>query len=75
MAIAFADAAVSPYQRYRVATDRWAKGSQVSFSTEFNEYNLDRYATPGLPAPLAWDDDLMFKLDFRFVRPNPRAKE
>ena len=47
----------------------------MSFSTEFNEYNLDRYATPGLPRLLAWDDDLMFKLDFRFVRPNPRASE
>jgi len=60
---------------FRVATDRWAKGSQVSFSTEFNEYNLDRYSTPGLPAVLAWDDDLMFKLDFRFVRPSPRAND
>ena len=60
---------------FRVATDRWAKGSQVSFSAEFNEYNLDRYSTPGLPAVLAWDDDLMFKLDFRFVRPTSRASE
>jgi hypothetical protein len=60
---------------FRVATDRWAKGSEVSFSAELNEYNLDRYSTPGLPAVLAWDDDLMFKLDFRFVRPNARRSE
>jgi hypothetical protein len=57
---------------FRVAAERWGKGSQVSFSAERNEYNLDRYSTPGLPAVLGWDDDLMFKLDFRFVRPNPR---
>ena len=60
---------------FRVATDRWAKGSQVSFSAERNEYNLDRFSTPGLPAVLAWDDDLMFKLDFRFVRPISHAAE
>jgi hypothetical protein len=52
---------------FRVATERWGKGSQVAFSVEYNEYNLDRYSTPGLPAVLGWDDDLMFKLDFRFV--------
>jgi hypothetical protein len=60
---------------FRVATDRWGKGSQVAFSVERNEYNLDRYSTPGLPAVLAWDDDLMFKLDFRFVRPTSHASE
>jgi hypothetical protein len=60
---------------FRVATDHWAKGSQVAFSVELNEYNLDRYSTPGLPAPLGWDDDLMYKLDFRFVRPSSRKSE
>jgi len=54
---------------FHVATERWGKGSQVAFSIERNDYNLDRYSTPGLPAVLGWDDDLMFKLDFRFVRP------
>jgi len=57
---------------FRVAADRWGKGSQVAFSAEYNEYNLDRYSTPGLPAVLGWDDDLMYKLDFRFVRPSKR---
>lgn len=60
---------------FHVATDRWGKGSQVSFSAEYNEYNLERYSTPGLPAVLGWDDDLLFKLDFRFVRPNPRRSD
>ena len=60
---------------FRVAADRWGKGSQVAFSVEYNEYNLDRFSTPGLPAVLGWDDDLMYKLDFRFVRPNPRKSE
>jgi hypothetical protein len=57
---------------FRVAADRWGKGSQVAFSVEYNEYNLDRYSTPGLPAVLGWDDDLLYKLDFRFVRPSSR---
>ena len=60
---------------FRVAADRWGKGSQVAFSVEYNEYNLDRYSTPGLPPVLGWDDDLMYKLDFHFVRPNPRRSE
>jgi hypothetical protein len=60
---------------FRVATARWGKGSQVAFSVERNEYNLERYSTPGLPAVLGWDDDLMFKLDFRFVRPTSHASE
>lgn len=60
---------------FRVATDHWSKGSQVAFSLESNEYNLDRYSTPGLPPVLAWNDDLMFKLDFRFVRPSLRKSE
>jgi len=60
---------------FRVAAERWGKGSQVAFSVESNEYNLERYSTPGLPPPLAWDDDLMFKVDFRFVRPNPRGPQ
>jgi len=60
---------------FRVAAERWGKGSQVAFSIERNEYNLDRYSTPGLPAVLAWDDDLMLKLDFRFVRPTSRGSE
>ena len=58
---------------FRVATERWAKGSQVSFSLEFNEYNLDRYSTPGLPSVLAWNDDLLIRIDFRFVRPRSHA--
>jgi hypothetical protein len=60
---------------FRVATDRWGQGSQVAFSVEYNEYNLDRYSTPGLPAVLGWDDDLMYKLDFRFVRPSKRTTQ
>jgi hypothetical protein len=60
---------------FRVATDRWAKGSQVAFSVEHNEYNLDRFSTPDLPLVLAWNDDLMYKLDFRFVRPAAHASE
>jgi hypothetical protein len=60
---------------FRVATDRWAKGSQVAFSVERNEYNLDRFSTPGLPLVLAWNDDLMCKLDFRFVRLAAHASE
>jgi len=60
---------------FRVATERWAKGSKVSFSAEYNEYNLDRYSTPGQPAVLGWDDDLLFKIDFRFVRPSSHASE
>ena len=58
---------------FRVATDALGKGSEVAFSVESNEYNLDRYSTPGLPSVLGWDDDLMLKLDFRFVRPSSRA--
>ena len=57
---------------FHVAADRWGKGSQVAFSVEYNEYNLDRYSTPGLPPVLGWDDDLMYKVDFRFVRPSKR---
>jgi hypothetical protein len=60
---------------FHVAAERWGKGSQIGFSIEMNEYNLDRYSTPGLPPVLAWDDDLLFKLDFRFVRPNPRTNQ
>ena len=60
---------------FHVAAERWGKGSQIGFSVESNEYNLERYSTPGLPPVLAWDDDLMFKLDFRFVRPSSRASE
>jgi hypothetical protein len=60
---------------FRLATEQLAQGSQISFTVEHNEYNLDRYATPGLPPVLAWDDDLMFKLDFRFVRPSSHAKQ
>lgn len=60
---------------FRVATNRWAKGSQVIFSAEFNEYNLGGYSTPGLPPVLAWDDDLMLRLDFRFTRPSSHARE
>jgi hypothetical protein len=60
---------------FRVAADRWGKGSQVAFSVESNEYNLDRYSTPGLPAVLGWDDDVMYKLDFRFVRPSARTSD
>jgi hypothetical protein len=60
---------------FRVATERWGKDSQVAFSVERNEYNLDRYSTLGLPAVLGWDDDLMFKLDFRFVRPTSRGSQ
>jgi len=58
---------------FRLATERWGKGSEVAFSVESNEYNLDRYSTPGLPAVLGWDDDLFFKLAFRFVRPSSHA--
>ncbi|HEX7237469.1 MAG TPA: hypothetical protein VF405_10945 [Gammaproteobacteria bacterium] len=58
---------------FDVAAERWGKGSQIGFSVETNEYNLDRYSTPGLPPVLAWDDDLFYKLDFRFVRPMSRA--
>jgi len=57
---------------FRVAADRWGKGSQVAFSAEYNEYNLERWQLPGLPTVLGWDDDLMYKLDFRFVRPSAR---
>jgi hypothetical protein len=57
---------------FHVAAERWGKGSQVGFSVEFNEYNLDRYSSPGLAPVLAWDDDLFYKVDFRFVRPTPR---
>lgn len=60
---------------FHVAAERWGKGSQVGFSVESNEYNLDRYSTPGMVPVLGWDDDLMFKLDFRFMRPNPRARQ
>ena len=60
---------------FHVATERWGKGSQVGFSVEYNEYNLERYSTPGLPPVLGWDDDVYYKLDFRFVRPNPRASQ
>jgi hypothetical protein len=60
---------------FRVATDALSKGSQLAFSVESNEYNLDRYSTPGLPVVLGWDDDLMLKLDFRFVRPSSRAAQ
>jgi hypothetical protein len=60
---------------FRVATERWAKGSKVVFTAEANEYNLDSYSTPGLPPVLAWDDDLLFRLDFLFVRPRSRARE
>jgi hypothetical protein len=58
-----------------VAADRWGKGSQVAFSVEYNEYNLERYSDPGLPLVLAWDDDVLYKLAFRFVRPSKRAAE
>jgi hypothetical protein len=47
----------------------------VAFSAEYNEYNLDRWQLPGLPTVLGWDDDLMYKLDFRFVRPRSRKNE
>jgi hypothetical protein len=60
---------------FRVAAERWGKSSQIAFSVESNEYNLDRYSTAGLPAVLAWDDDLMVKLDFRFARPTARASQ
>jgi hypothetical protein len=60
---------------FRVATQRWGKGSEVAFSVESNEYNLDRFSTPGLPEVLGWDDDLFFKVDFRFVRPTARASQ
>jgi len=59
---------------FRVAAERWGKGSEVGFSVESNEYNLERYSTPGLPPVLAWDNDLFFKLAFRFVRPAARAR-
>ena len=55
---------------FRVAANRWGRGSQVAFSAEYNEYNLERWQLPGLPTVLGWDDDLMYKLDFRFVRPS-----
>jgi hypothetical protein len=60
---------------FHVAAERWGKGSQVGFSVEYNEYNLDRYSTPGLPPVLGWDDDVYYKLDFRFERPNPRGPQ
>jgi len=59
----------------RVAADRWGNGSQIAFSAEYNEYNLDRFSTPGLPTVLGWDDDVMYRLDFRFVRPSKRKSE
>ena len=59
----------------RVAADRWGKGSQIAFSAEYNEYNLERWQAPGLPTVLAWDDDLMYRLDFRFVRPSKRTTQ
>ena len=59
----------------RVAADRWGKGSQVAFSAEYNEYNLERWQAPGLPTVLGWDDDLMYKVDFRFLRPSARKSQ
>lgn len=56
-----------------VAAERWGKGSEIGFSVEYNEYNLERYSTPGLPLVLGWDDDVLYKLSFRFVRPSKRA--
>jgi hypothetical protein len=58
---------------FNVDEKRWGEGSQIGFSVETNEYNLERYSTPGLPPVLAWDDDLFYKVSFRFVRPSSRA--
>jgi len=60
---------------FRVATNGLAKGSQIAFSAEYNEYNLERWQLPGLPTVLGWDDDLMYRLDFRFMRPSKRRSE
>jgi hypothetical protein len=51
------------------------RSTQPRTRVERNEYNLERFSTSGLPPVLGWDDDLMYKLDFRFVRPKSRAGE
>jgi hypothetical protein len=42
-----------------------SKSSEFVLSAEFNEYNLDVYARPGVALPvLPWDNDVMIRLSF-----------
>jgi hypothetical protein len=42
--------------------DGWHEGSALAFSADYNDYNLDVYASPGLPPILPWDHDVLFRL-------------
>jgi len=60
---------------FRVATNGRVKGSELILNAEFNEWNLDRFSTPGMVPVLAWDDDMTIRLDLRFVRPRSRNQD